>query len=70
MNNQEKKQYSFNSRGKRMIILAYSKKQIAEYFRVSQNYLTNWCSKCGWDDDREIDLDLTKQTEVRNSSQS
>ena len=56
----EKKQYSFNNCGKIVIVLAYTKKSIAEHFGVSLSYLKNWCSECGWMDDRKIDLDLTK----------
>lgn len=53
-------QYEYNHVGKMMIIKAYSKKQIAKHFNVSQSYASKWSSKCRYQEDRKIYLDLTK----------
>ena len=57
----KKKQYGYNHCGKTLIIIANSKKQIAKHFKVSQSHLKDWCAECLWNDDRKIDLDLTRE---------
>lgn len=59
--------YSFSYRDKIINIKAFSKKQIGEYFKCSNNCLTNYCSKCSflWLTylKEKIDIDLTKGKE-------
>ncbi len=57
----KRKQYSYNHGGKRLIIIANSTEQIERYFEISKSYVKEWCSECLWDDERKIDLDLTRE---------
>lgn len=54
-----KKKYMYGYCGKTLIVLAYSKKQIAEHFEIEPQSLTGCCYECLPGCDKKVDLDLT-----------